>query len=133
MGGSPCRGLSGANPNRKGLHDAQSTFDLHIPRLLEIIRVQSPSIVLELLLENVASMRLRDRRIFAEMLGVTPILVQADRVTRPLGAAIAQRPWSAEEVVVVGCRLESSRSRREAAELLACSSFEATAIRSHWQ
>ena len=81
MGGSPCRGLSGANPDQKGLHNAQSKLFLHIPRLLDVFRKQFPSVVLKFLFENVASMRLKDRRIFAEFLSVTPILVRADRVT----------------------------------------------------
>ena len=81
VGGSPCKGLSGANPDRKGLHNLHSKLFLHIPRILDISRAQFLAVRLEFLFENVASMRLQDRRIFADMLGVLPILVRADRVT----------------------------------------------------
>ena len=74
-------GLSGANPDRKGLHNFHSKLFLHIPRILDIFRSRFPAVRLELLFENVATMRLQDRRIFSEMPGVLPILVRADRVT----------------------------------------------------
>ena len=96
MGGSPCKGLSGANPDRKGLHNVHSKLFLHIPRILDILRKQFPLVQLEFLFENVASMRKRDRRIFAEMLGVVPILVRANRVTHCRRPRLYWISWATE-------------------------------------
>lgn len=71
IGGSPCQDLSIAKQDRKGLDGERSGL---FWRYVEILRKAKPKYFL---LENVASMRDKDRDIISEILGVKPIMINS--------------------------------------------------------
>lgn len=71
IGGSPCQDLSIAKQDRKGLDGERSGL---FWRYVEILRKAKPKYFL---LENVASMRDKDRDTISEILGVKPIMINS--------------------------------------------------------
>lgn len=71
IGGSPCQDLSIAKQDRKGLDGERSGL---FWRYVEILKKAKPKYFL---LENVASMRDKDRDTISEILGVKPIMINS--------------------------------------------------------
>lgn len=71
MFGSPCQDLSSQNPNGKGLDGNKSGLFFEAVRALKEIQPKY------FLMENVASMKLKDRNKISEILGVEPILIDS--------------------------------------------------------
>jgi DNA-cytosine methyltransferase len=75
IGGSPCQDLSIAGPTRKGLDGDRSGLFFEYLRILEETKPKY------WVLENVNSMRTKDRRVITKYLGVEPIMIDAALVS----------------------------------------------------
>lgn len=75
IGGSPCQDLSIAGPNRLGLEGQRSGL------FFEYLRVRDETKPTYWLLENVASMRTKDRKEITKYMGVEPIKIDAALVS----------------------------------------------------
>ena len=75
IGGSPCQDLSCANPNGKGLVGKKSGLFYEYLRILKEVRPKY------FLLENVASMKKKDKEIIIELLGVEPVMINSALVS----------------------------------------------------
>lgn len=75
IGGSPCQDLSIANQNGKGLMGERSGLFWQYVRALETIRPKY------FLLENVASMKKKDKEEITQILGVEPIMINSALVS----------------------------------------------------
>jgi DNA-cytosine methyltransferase len=75
IGGSPCTDLSIAKKNREGLEGERSCLFWEYVRLLRECKPKY------FLLENVASMSIKDKNIITETLGVEPIMINASLVS----------------------------------------------------
>lgn len=71
MFGSPCQDLSSQNINGKGLEGEKSKLFFEAVRALKEIQPKY------FLMENVASMTLKNRKIISDILGVEPILIDS--------------------------------------------------------
>lgn len=75
IGGSPCLDLSIGNKKRKGLEGERSKLFYEYVRILKFLKPKY------FILENVASMSLKDKEIITQQLGVEPILIDASLVS----------------------------------------------------
>lgn len=75
IGGSPCQDLSIAKQDRKGLQGERSGL---FWRFVEILQKAKPKYFL---LENVASMKDKDRDTISSILGVEPIMINSALVS----------------------------------------------------
>ena len=71
VGGSPCQDLSSANTNRQGLTGIRSGL---FYKFLEILKVKKPKYFI---LENVESMDDANRDIISNLMGVSPVMINA--------------------------------------------------------
>ncbi len=74
IGGSPCQGFSQAG-KQKGLSDARSEL------FWQFVRIVKESNTKYFVLENVASMKLADRKIISDALSVSPVMIQSALLT----------------------------------------------------
>ena len=75
IGGSPCQDLSIANENRKGLAGERSSL---FYRFVDALEQCKPKYFL---LENVASMGVKEREIITKTLGVEPVMIDSTLVS----------------------------------------------------
>jgi len=71
IGGSPCQDLTSIGTNRDGLKGSKSGLFYEYLRLLKETKPKY------FLLENVASMKIKDREIITELMGVEPIFINS--------------------------------------------------------
>jgi len=75
VGGSPCTDLSVAKTNRKGLEGSRSKL------FWEFVRIWKETKPKWFILENVASMSVKDKDIITATLGVNPVMINASLVS----------------------------------------------------
>ena len=73
IGGSPCQDLTSMGKNRNGLDGSKSSLFFHYARILKELKRYNPNI--KFLLENVKSMKIKDRDLITNILGVEPIFI----------------------------------------------------------
>lgn len=73
--GSPCQDLSSIRPNRDGLDGDKSSLFYEAIRILELVQPKY------FIMENVASMSMKDRNVITQTLGVRPILINSNLLT----------------------------------------------------
>ena len=85
--GPPCQGVSGLNAARKGaLRDERSCLFQHVPRIVQLVRECFPWAQVRSLMENVASMDLKDQDVMSDAVGCQPLYIDAS------GVSLAHRP-----------------------------------------
>ena len=85
--GPPCQGVSGLNAARKGaLKDERSCLFQHVPRIVQLVRECFPWAQVRNLMENVASMDLKDQDVMSNAVGCQPLYIDAS------GVSLAHRP-----------------------------------------
>lgn len=75
IGGSPCQDLSVANVDGKGLEGNRSSLFFEFARILKEMHPRY------FILENVASMKDKDRQIISQTLGINPVMLDASLVS----------------------------------------------------
>lgn len=91
FGGSPCQDLSIAKKKRKGLDGSRSNLFYNF---VEILKIKKPTYFL---LENVASMPKKDKQIITDILGVKPVMINADLVSAQQRKRLFWCNWKVEQ------------------------------------
>ena len=79
--GSPCVDLSSLKSGRRGLEGSQSSLFYEIARIVGIVKEFWPSVTVVLIVENVASMDAKDRRLMTEELQLDIHYLESSEIT----------------------------------------------------